>query len=186
MSTRIQSPEQEDTFLEEQAVANQWGWTIIGAITMAIIAMIGLLVVGRVDDASYAQDIIEAMSPPLQMLGFATITATTTTLVLTLTMLTVMNEIERTFGKQFFKLIERMGFLATIGLILGILLLAILGIPFQDAHTEIAEQLSIPGYYLLVIVDAIISGLLVALILMLFGAVKSIIRTFRVQEDAEE
>jgi hypothetical protein len=186
MSTRTHSPEQEVSYSEKQAVTNQWNWAIIGAITAALIVLTGLVVVGRVDDPTYAQNIIEAMSPPLQMLGFATITATITVLVLTLTMLTVMNEIERKFGKRFYKLIERMGLMATICLMLSVLLLAILGIPFHDADTEIAQQVSILGYYMLVFVEAIISGLLVALILMLFDAVKSIIRTFRVEEDADE
>src|SRR5690606_35781960 len=101
MSTRIQSPKQEAIHSEEETVKHQWNWTIVGVITMAFISLMGLAVVGRVNDATYAQDIIEAMSPPMQMLGFATITATITVLVLTLTMLTVMNEIERKFSTRF-------------------------------------------------------------------------------------
>jgi hypothetical protein len=185
MTTRTQSAEQKNTRTEHKATDNQSNWGVIGFITMALIVIVGLVVVGRVTDATYAQTVIEAMSPPMQMLAFATITATVTVLVLTLTMLSVMKELEREFSKQFYRLIERIGFLATSGLILGIFLLALLSIPFQDAETAIADQASIVVYYLLIFVNALISGLLVALILMLFDSVKSVIRISKVQEDAE-
>jgi uncharacterized protein YacL len=185
MATRTHSTEQESSHSEHKATNNQSNWGIIGVVTMALIALVGFTVVGRVTDATYAQTVIEAMSPPMQMLAFATITATVTVLVLTLTMLSVMKELERSFSKQFYSLIERIGFLAASGLILGIFLLALLSIPFHDAQTAIADQASIVVYYLLVFTNALISGLLVALILMLFDSVKSVIRISKVQEDEE-
>jgi hypothetical protein len=184
MTTRTQATEQKNTRTEHRATNNQSNWGFIGVMTMALIALVGLTVVGGVTDATYAQTVIEAMSPPMQMLAFATITATVTVLVLTLTMLSVMKELERSFSKQFYSLIERIGFLAASGLILGIFLLALLSIPFHDAQTAIADQASIVVYYLLVFTNALISGLLVALILMLFDSVKSVIRISKVQENA--
>jgi hypothetical protein len=185
MTTHAKYPEHESIHSERKATNNQSNWEIIGVVTIILIAAVGLIVVGRVTDATYAQTVIEAMSPPMQMLAFATITATVTILVLTLTMLSVMKELERSFSKQFYSLIERIGFLAASGLILGIFLLALLSIPFHDAQTAIADQASIVVYYLLVFTNALISGLLVALILMLFDSVKSVIRISKAQEDAE-
>jgi hypothetical protein len=185
MTVRTQSSQQQSSHTEHRATRNQSNWGFIGVVTMILIAIVGLVVVGRVTDANYAQTVIEAMSPPMQMLAFATITATVTVLVLTLTMLSVIKELERSFSQRFYKLIERIGFLAASGLILGVFLLALLSIPFQDAHTDIANQASIVVYYLLVFINAIISGLLVALVLMLFDSVKSIIRISKVEENTQ-
>jgi hypothetical protein len=122
------------------------------------------------------------MSPPLQMFAFATITATITMLALILTMLGLISQEKLGFSNEFYKLIERISFIDTILLIICAMLLTVLAIPVAESETQISETAATILYYVLTIVNATIVGLLVAAVLMLFDAIKSVIRTLTAQK----
>jgi hypothetical protein len=186
MADTTQSTEYERSKAEHRAEKAPTNWSIIGGGMMAIVTLIGLIIGGQVSTHDSALQLIEVMSPPLQMLAFATITATITMLALLLTMLGVIKQAEISYAKTFYDLIERISLLDTILLIACASLLTILAIPITEAETEMSEQAASALYYILIFVNAIISGLLVAAVLMLFDAIKSVIRTLHVQSNGKE
>jgi hypothetical protein len=101
-------------------------------------------------------------------------------------MLGVIKQAEISYTKTFYDLIERISLLDTILLIACASLLTILAIPITEAETEMSEQAAAILYYILLFVNAAISGLLVAAVLMLFDAIKSVIRTLHVQTNSTE
>ena len=186
MADTTRETEYERTKAEHRAEKSPVNWSIAGGIIMAVFTLIGLLIGGQVSSHNSALQLIEVMSPPLQMLGFATITATITMLALLLTMLGVIKQADIDYAKTFYDLMERISFLDTILLIASAGLLTILAIPITEAETNVSEQAATVLYYTLLFVNAAISGLLVAAVLMLFDAIKSVIRTLRVQTAATE
>jgi hypothetical protein len=186
MADSNQSTEYERSKAERRAEKAPVNWSIFGGGMMAIFTLIGLLIGGQVSTHDSALQLIEVMSPPLQMLAFATITATITMLALLLTMLGVIKQAEINYAKTFYDLIERISLFDTILLIASASLLTVLAIPITEAETEISEQAATVLYYILLLVNAAISGLLVAAVLMLFDAIKSVIRTMHVQTKATD
>jgi hypothetical protein len=185
MSDLIDEAQQE---LEkaEKRVSDPMNWALIGGSMVAIFTLGGLLIGGHVYSNRTALEFIGAMSPPLQMLGFATITATITMLALILTMLGLVKQAELGFSKKFYLLIERLSLLDTVLLIGSTMLLTVLAIPVTKAETDISQQSATILYYILIFANAVISGLLVASVLMLFDAIKSIIRTITIQKNDSE
>jgi hypothetical protein len=178
--------EDERSKAERRAEKASINWSIIGGAMVATFTLIGLIIGGQVSTHDSALQLIEVMSPPLQMLAFATITATITMLALLLTMLGVIKQAEITYAKTFYDLIERISFFDTILLITCASLLTVLAIPITEAETDMSEQAATILYYGLIVVNAAVSGLLVAAVLMLFDAIKSVIRTLHVQTNSAE
>jgi hypothetical protein len=181
MADTTHETEYELTKAERRTEKSPINWSIAGGIMMAIFTLIGLLIGGQVSIHDSALQLIEVMSPPLQMLAFATITATITMLALLLTMLGVVKQAELGFRKSFYELIERISLFDTILLISCASLLTLLAIPITEAETDISEQAASILYYILIFVNAAVAGLLVTTVLMLFDAIKSVIRTLNVQ-----
>lgn len=167
---------------DKRAEKNTLPWSLLGGVTMAIVTLIGLIIGGQVYSHTTAVKLIEVMSPPLQMFAFATITATITMLALILTMLGVIKDGELGFSKEFYQLIERISRIDTILLIICAMLLTVLAIPVTESETQISETAATIVYYVLTLTNATIVGLLVAAVLMLFDAIKSVIRTLKVKE----
>jgi hypothetical protein len=171
---------------DRRAAHHPLPWAIIGGVLVAIFSLGGLFLGGKLQSDSTSLQLIEVMSPPMQMLGFATITATITMLSLLLTMLGLLHQAELGFNKEFYHLIERVSLIDTILLIISTLLLTVLAFPLTEANGRSTEQLATLMYYVLILVDATIVGLLVAAVLMLFDAIKSVIRTINVQNNSSE
>jgi magnesium-transporting ATPase (P-type) len=139
MSDTSRSTDYERSKAEHRAEKSPINWSIAGGMMMAIFTLIGLLIGGQVSTHDSALQLIEVMSPPLQMLAFATITATITMLALLLTMLGVIKQAELGFSKSFYELIERISLLDTILLISCASLLTVLAIPITEAETEMSD-----------------------------------------------
>lgn len=173
--------EQNNKPKEEKVEKKQLNWAIIGGLMMAVFSVAGLAIGGQVYGSRTALELIEVMSPPLQMLAFATITATMTMLALILTMLGLIKQAEVGFGQEFYKLIERISLIATFLLIISALLLTLLAIPITEAEIGDLEVWVTTLYYILTFVNSLIVGLLVATVLMLYDSIKSVIRALNPQ-----
>jgi hypothetical protein len=143
-------------------------------VTAAVFTLAGLLLVGQIYSHVEVQQLIEAMTPAMQMLGFATVTATGTILALMMTMLGVIHQTELKLKHPFYESIQRLARLATMDFIASVLLLSLVGIPFGEANGVPAWWLTLL-YYLLILANALISGLLITIVLMLFDVIKSMI-----------
>ena len=81
-------------------------------------------------------------------------------------------------GGPFYKRIERIALVSIIGLIAAIVLLLILSAPIQEAseRAERAGTLQVTlTYYLLVGLAALVAGLFVGVIVMLYNAIQTVI-----------
>jgi hypothetical protein len=179
--SRIETPD-DNIYGQQQLLQKQRNWSLVGGGVAALFVAGGLLLVGQVYSHIEAQQRIEAMTPAMQMLGFATTTATGTILALMLTMLGLLHESELNFKHGFYDGITRIAMLSTIDFIASVLLLSLVGIPFGEADGVPALWLTVL-YYVLIFANAGISGLLVAISLMLFDTIKTMIETLKKRGD---
>lgn len=151
---------------------------VIGGLLAAVIALFGQWLLGQVYSGYEARRFLEAMSSSARYLGNSIVTASATILALMLTLISLVDQADRTFERSFFKRVERIGFLAAIELIGGILLLLFLSIPFSESD-EVPGVWFTALYYFLIVFLALLSGLLVAIVLMLLNTITSTIEAIR-------
>jgi hypothetical protein len=162
----------------QHPLTNQWNWSLIGGVIATAFTVIGLVIVGQVYSHLELQQLIEAMTPAMQMLGFTTVTATGTIIALMMTMLGLIHQADVKFKSSFYHSIRRIALFSTIDFIASVLLLSLVGIPFGEADTVPAWWLNLL-YYALILANALISGMLVTIILMLYEVVKSMINALK-------
>ena len=151
---------------------------LIGGVLAAAIALGGQWLIGQIYGGYEARKMLEAMSSSAHYLGSAVVTASATIIALMLTMLSLSSQSDNEFDTVFYKRIERIGVLATVSLTGGILLLLFLSIPFQEADS-VPSRWFTTIYYVLITFLAVLSGLLVAIVLMLLNAMTSLIDVVR-------
>ncbi len=151
---------------------------LTGGVLAFGIALAGQWLVGQVYSGYEARNLLEAMSASAHYLGSAVVTASATILALMLTMLSLSYQTDKDFDTIFYKRIKRIGVFTTISLIGGILLLLFLSMPLQEADT-VPSRWFTTIYYILMIFLAVLSGLLVAIVLMLLNAMTSLIEVIR-------
>ena len=151
---------------------------LIGGVLAAAIALGGQWLIGQIYSGYEARKLLEAMSSSAHYLGSAVVTASATIIALMLTMLSLSSQADDDFDTVFYKRIERIGVLATISLTGGILLLLFLSVPFQEAD-GVPNRWFTTIYYVLITFLAVLSGLLVAIVLMLLNAMTSLIDVVR-------
>lgn len=164
--------------------------SLIGGFLAGAIALSGQWLVGQVYSGWEARQLLESVISSALYFGSATVTGSATILALMLTMLGLTNTTDGEFDSIFFKRIERIGLLSTITLIAGVLLMLFLSVPVQESKDVPASWYKII-YYVLISYIAILSGLIVGVVLMLFNAIRSLIDVVKPsadedQKDAEE
>lgn len=148
---------------------------LIGGVLAAGVALAGQWLVGQIYSGAEALKLVNAMVPAARSVGSAVVTASGTILALMLTMLSLTNQASSNFDRIFYQRIQRIGLLSTIALATGILLLLFLSIPVQESNAVPTTWFSIV-YYALMVLTAGLAGLLVAIVLMLFNAMTSLIK----------
>ena len=151
---------------------------LLGGLLAAAIALFGQWIMGQVYSGYEARRFLEAMSSSARYLGNSIVTASATILALMLTLISLVDQADKTFERAFFKRVEKIGFLAAIELIGGILLLLFLSIPFSESD-EVPGVWFTTLYYFLIAFLALLSGLLVAIVLMLLSTITSTINIIR-------
>lgn len=151
---------------------------LIGGLLAAGVAVGGQWFVGQVYSGLEARNLLEAMMPSARSVGSAVVTAAGTILALMLTMLSLTSQAKSGFDRVFYKRIERIGLLSTIALAMGTLLLLLLSIPLQESQ-QVPPSWYRYVYYLLIALTAGLSGLLVAIVLMLYNAITSLLTVLR-------
>ena len=122
--------------------------------------------------------------PSARAVGSAIVTAAGTILALMLTMLSLTNQARSSFDRIFYQRVERIGLLSTIALAMGTLLLLFLSIPIQESQQVPSSWYSYV-YYVVIALTASLSGLLVAIVLMLYNAMTSLIQVLRPGHQSE-
>lgn len=169
----------ESARIKQNVTGNHWLWIFLGGIIMFVFLLIGVFFINSAIEEK--QKMIESMTPAIQMLGFATSTATGTILALMLTILGLIQETQIKSKNYFYRNIEKISLLCTADFIISILILSLVTIPFSQLTTS--SQLLINGlFYSLIFCNAIISGLLVTIILMIFDTVKGMIYSMKLEK----
>ncbi|MFP4346543.1 MAG: hypothetical protein ACLFU8_17795 [Anaerolineales bacterium] len=151
---------------------------LIGGLLAGGVVIGGQLLVGRIYSETEARKLIEALVPSARTLGSGVVGATSTILALMLTMLSLSRHATSELESVFFKRVKRIGLLSTIALVVSSLLLLLLSLPLQESK-------NVPGfwfsgiYYALIGLTAGITGLFVAIVLMLYNALGSLIKVLR-------
>ncbi len=157
-----------------------YGGIIAGAVTL-----VGQWLLGSIYSGYEARQFLESMSSSALYFGSAIVTASATILALMLTILSLTSQSDDDFDKVFYLRIERIGKLATIALMGGIVLLLFLSIPIKEADKVPSSWFTII-YYILMTFLAALAGILISIVLMLQNSIGSLINIIRPSAEQEE
>ncbi len=150
----------------------------LGGLVAALVAFFGQMLVGVVYNGFEAHALLEALIPSAHSLGGAVVQASATILALMLTLLGLSRKEIDDLERGFFRRIEQIALLSSIALASAILLLLFLSIPLQQSKTLPINWFQ-GIYYALLVIMAGIAGLVVAIVIMLYNAIQSIIQAVR-------
>ena len=156
---------------------------LLGGLLAGGVAIGGQFLVGRIYTGTEARQLLEAFVPSARSLGTSVVTASSTILALMLTMISLSRHATSQLEQSFFKRIQRIGLLSTAGLVIAMLLLLFLSIPIQESDQLPSSWYSIV-YYTLISITAAVTGLLVAIVLMLYNATQSLVKVLRSNDDS--
>lgn len=147
---------------------------LVGGLLAGGVAIAGQLLVGQIYGGTEARRFLEAMIPSSRYVGSGVVTASATILALMLTMLSLSRHATSSLESTFFRRVEQIGLLSTIGLIAGVLLLLLLSIPIEESQQLPSSWYSFV-YYFFIALTAGVAGTLVTIVLMLYNALKTMI-----------
>lgn len=151
---------------------------LYGGILTAGVTLAGQWLLGNIYGAYEGRHLLGSMTNSALYFGSAVVTAAATILALMLTILSLTSQADDDFSQVFYLRVQRIGKLAAISLIGGILLLLFLNIPIKDSD-EIPGSWFTTIYYTLMTFLALLAGLIVTIVLMLLNAITSLIDTIR-------
>ena len=158
-----------------------------GAVAAGIMSAL-LLVVGQVS-AWKAEVLLNATLPTTRFLCSSVMTVSATILALMLTVIGISRGTERPIQANFYRRIQQIALLDVITFVASTILLLGLVVPFGE-ELEMPQGWYVTIYYVVTIGSTLIGGLLVAVVLMLYGAVHDVVMLFWSDEspvlDAEE
>lgn len=157
-------------------------WALIGgAVTMLVISA-GRLFVGRLYSESQALSLYESLSQSSLYLGSAVVTGASTILALMLTVVGLADRADTRFSAKLFNIFYTLGLFSVGALIGAVLTLAVSALP-SEAVDELPPWLYSRFYTVLVVLVALLSGLMVTVVLMLFQAIRTIILAYHPDYD---
>ncbi len=121
--------------------------------------------------------LLGAIQPTARFLGSSVLTGSATTLALMLTLLGLSHNIQERLADMHYVRIKYIALIDTAAFIGATGLLAALVIPFGEA-TAVQGGWYIVGYYLIVGASAILSGLMVTVVLMIYRTIADMATLF--------
>ncbi len=150
----------------------------IGGVLAGLVALGAQMLIGVVYNGTEARALLQALVPPAGSLGGAVAQSSATILALMLTLLGLSRREMGDLEPGFFRRIQQISLLSSFALASAILLLLFLSIPLQQSANVPAAWFQ-GIYYALLAIIAGIAGLVVAIVIMLYNAIGSIIRVVR-------
>lgn len=158
---------------------------LYGGVIAGAVALGGQWLLGSIYSGYEAKQFLESMSSSALYFGSAIVTASATILALMLTILSLTSQSDDDFDKIFYLRVERIGKLATVALMGGIILLLFLSIPVKEADNVPSSWFTII-YYILMTFLAVLAGILIAIVLVLQNAISSLINVIRPSAEQKE
>ncbi len=151
-----------------------------GGITAAVLGA-SWLIVGQASGAT-PMELMDSALPTIRFLASAVATSAATTLALILTLLGLSASADLKLDAAFYRQMRRVAQLDVATFIASILLLIVLVMPLR-ADGGLSSTFYTVAYYTLSAAAAVTAGLLVSVVLALYGAVHDLIETFWLGED---
>lgn len=123
-----------------------------------------------------AIDLLESIKESSLYLGSAIATASATVLALMLTLLSITSQVDKSFERSTYKGIKLIGDISTVTFIGSVALLLLLSLPIGEFKV-IDERWYTGLYYLLAVLNGILSGLTVVGVLVLSDTLKTLIKS---------
>lgn len=149
---------------------------VVGGALAVIVSLGTRLLSGRIYSEAKAVQLIEGLRDASLYFGAAVATASATILALMLTLLGLALDADIDFQGWLYRLVRRIGGLSTLSLCGAILLLTLLSLPvgeFERLPQGWYEVL----YWFLVLLVAALSGLVIAVVLLLFEGIRHVVAT---------
>ena len=145
----------------------------VGGGLSAVIIFLGTYLLGNISDAEAINNLQE-IRPTLRFTASGSLTATSTILALMLTLLSFSQQSERRLRAYHYNRIWWIARFAAIVFVAALVLLMMLNVPINNAE-EAFRGLYNVVYYTLLVYTALIGGLLITIILLLYQAARDII-----------
>lgn len=150
---------------------------ILGGAFAAMILLGVIYSVGAVSGAE-SRRLLQATVPSIRFFGSAVLSASATILALMLTLLSLTHTTETTFAPQHWQRVKQIALATSAAIIGAIFLLLFLGLPLEESSNVPAEWYGWV-YYVLMSLAALLGGLLVSIVIMLYKAVVGFIDLLR-------
>lgn len=146
-----------------------------GAIAAGIMSAL-LLLVGQVG-AWKAEVLLDATLPTTRFVCSSVMKVSATILALMLTVIGISRGAERPIQASFYRRIQQIALLDVIAFVASTILLLGLVVPFGE-DLEMPQGWYVTIYYVVTIGSTLVGGLLIAVVLMLYGAVHDVVMLF--------
>lgn len=167
-----ESEEQKQTLLR-RLFSEDWRWTLTGGLIALLVTFGGAWAVGETSGAE-ARSLLRGMLPTTRFLCSGVMTASATTLALMLTLLSLSANTNSRLKMDHYERIRQIALLDAVAFIAATFVLLCLNIPLEQAD-NVATSWYTGLYYGFLVASAILGGLLVIIVLMLYNTVKYMI-----------
>ncbi|MEP0546211.1 MAG: hypothetical protein ABJF88_04710 [Rhodothermales bacterium] len=159
--------------LLERLFSEDWRWTLTGGAIALVVTFGGAWAVGETSGAE-ARALLNGMLPTTRFLCSGVMTASATTLALMLTLLSLSANANSKLKQDHYERVRQIALLDTVAFIAATIVLLCLNIPVEQADNVAASWYDVL-YYAFLGASAVLGGLLVVIVLMLYNTVKYMI-----------
>lgn len=149
-------------------------WPFIGGGVAVIVTLAVKFLIGGVYSSGQAIKLIEALRDSSLYFGAAVATASATILALMLTLLGLGKNTESDFDEWVYRSINQIAIISTVSLCGAVFLLMLLSMPIGEFE-NFPTNWFIYMYYALVVLVALLAGLVITSVLMLYSAIRYVI-----------
>ena len=151
-------------------------WTYVGGVIALGLALGVNFLAGNVFRDAEAKDMVHALSNSALRFSASIATSSATILALMLTLVGMTRSADQEFSEGLYRRILRLGGLSTVALCGAILLLLLLSLPIGEFENLPARWYT-GLYWVLVSLIAGLTGLIITIVLMLFNAIRRVVKT---------
>ena len=153
----------------------------IGA-TVTALAMAAVLVGAGIANSGAARFMVEASMPSVRFLASAVMTVSATTLALMLTLLGLSSDIDGDIKKGHFQRVRQIALVDVGAFVVATVLLVVVVVPVNEA-SPVPDGWFMGIYYAVSVASAALGGGLVAVILLLYAAIRDLITVLSPGDD---
>ena len=166
---------------DQDKIRSDIRFATVGGVTAAL-AMTAALVGAGLANGDSARLMVEAAMPSVRFLASAVMTVSATTLALMLTLLGLSSDIDGDLKKGHFQRVRQIALVDVAAFVVATVLLVIVVVPVNEA-SPVPDGWFIGVYYAVSVASALLGGGLIAVILLLFAAIRDLIIVLSPSDD---